>query len=400
MAAKSSIPAALALGCALLAARPARADCAAGSKTKVLGLPVWSTSPNEGNTWGAMPILLHVCETGNTEWILAPSVTWNSVIHYSGTVRWYVYPDPDTTVVVFASASTHINYLAFATLQRVPHAVGRWTDEAELHLERDAFARFYGIGDDTPASAQSSYTARRAFARERRGLNLMKDFNLGLTLEIDHDGVDDTGVPGLPLSPEQFPDAPGMRASSTLLSEGLDVRYDDRVGGDYADRGIRLDAWGTVVEGLSGSPSFLRGGVQANAIVPELSRLSGAARFYWNAVSSADAPFYDQSMLGGQDLMRGFIEGRFVDRQAWTLELEQRVRVLRTHLFGVTADWRVDPFVATGQVFHSFDGALSHPRLAAGVGLRAFVHPRLVGRIDLADGGEGLSVYVAIGYPY
>ena len=34
------------------------------------------------------------------------------------------------------------------------------------------------------------------------------------------------------------------------------------------------------------------------------------------------------------------------------------------------------------------------------VGLRAFVRPNVVGRIDLAAGGEGLKVYVEIGYPY
>jgi hypothetical protein len=66
----------------------------------------------------------------------------------------------------------------------------------------------------------------------------------------------------------------------------------------------------------------------------------------------------------------------------------------------VVADWRADPFVAAGQVFSSLGRALSRPRLTTGVGLRAFIHPNLVGRVDLATGGEGLSVYVEIGYPY
>jgi hypothetical protein len=34
------------------------------------------------------------------------------------------------------------------------------------------------------------------------------------------------------------------------------------------------------------------------------------------------------------------------------------------------------------------------------VGLRAFVHPNIVGRVDLATGGEGTKAYVEIGYPY
>jgi hypothetical protein len=53
-----------------------------------------------------------------------------------------------------------------------------------------------------------------------------------------------------------------------------------------------------------------------------------------------------------------------------------------------------------GQVFRDLGGALSRPRLTGGVGLRAVVAPSLVGRVDLASGGEGLSVYAEIGYPY
>jgi hypothetical protein len=66
----------------------------------------------------------------------------------------------------------------------------------------------------------------------------------------------------------------------------------------------------------------------------------------------------------------------------------------------VTADWRLDPFVGLGQVFGATDRALSHPRVAAGVGFRALVRPNVLGRVDVATGGEGWKVYVEIGYPY
>jgi hypothetical protein len=83
----------------------------------------------------------------------------------------------------------------------------------------------------------------------------------------------------------------------------------------------------------------------------------------------------------------------------WTAELEQRIRAVRMHLFGVVTDWHVDPFVTVGQVFDHL-GQLDNPQLAAGIGLRAFVHPNIVGRVDLAEGGEGLKIYVEIGYPF
>lgn len=375
-------------------------DCGKPLETQTVPLPVWGTDPNEGNTWGAMPVFIHVCPADQrTHWILAPSLTWNSIIHYSGTVRFYDYPDPDTTLSVVASVSTRINYNLLVIWQRVPTAQGAWTDEATVRVQRTAFDRFYGLGPDAPAGAESSYTGARALATVRRGMNLLGPFNAGLSVGAEYDGIEDRGVMGLPLAPEMFPGTPGMAGASTLW-QGVDVRYDDRVGGDFAEQGIRLEASAAVVEGLQRSPTFLRFGAQARGVWPELSWLSGAARAAWSDVTDANAPFYLQSELGGSYLMRGFGEGRFIDRQSWTVEAEQRIRLLRTHVAGVVADWRLDPFVAAGQVFGDFADAVSRPQTAVGVGLRAFVHPNIVGRVDLATGGEGTKAYVEIGYPY
>jgi hypothetical protein len=380
--------------------RRAMADCAQALDTRTIPLPVWSTSPNEGDTWGAMPVFIRVCPADQrTQWILAPSLTWNSVIKYTGTLRFYDYPDPDTAFTLVASPSTNINYQLFAIWQRLPEAPGAWTTEATLRVERNVFDRFFGLGPDTLSSAETSYTGVRQLMNARRGVNVIEHLNIGASIGIEHDSVEDRGVPGLPLAPDVVPDAPGMRGAS-LFWQGLDIRYDDRRGGDFAERGIRLEASGAVVEGLSGSPTFLRLGAQARGIVPELSWLSGAARAAWSEVTSADVPFYQQSELGGSYLLRGFTTGRFVDRQLWTIEAEQRIRLVRTRIFGVVADWRVDPFVAVGQVFGDWDRALSRPRMAVGAGLRAFVRPNVLGRVDIATGGEGTKIYVEIGYPY
>jgi hypothetical protein len=350
-----------------------------------------------------MPVFLRVCPEGvRTESIIAPSATWNSVIHATATLRWYYYPTDDTSLTVIASASTRINYNALVLWQRLPADRGRWTDEVTLRLQRSAFYRFFGLGPDTAASAETSYTGFRAYATARRGINVAPHLNLGILLGIERDGVEAIGVPNLPLSPVVFPDAPGMRGAS-LLWQGVSLRYDHRsggAGGDYALRGLRAEISGAIVEGLAGSPTFFRAGLQVSGIVPELAWLSGAGRLAWSAVTSPEVPFYQQSRLGGSFLLRGFTQDRFIDRQSWTIDLEQRIRLLQTHIFGVVTDWRVDPFVTAGQVFGGLDQAFSNPRLAVGIGLRAFVHPNVVGRIDLAEGGEGVKAYVEIGFPY
>jgi hemolysin activation/secretion protein len=187
---------------------------------------------------------------------------------------------------------------------------------------------------------------------------------------------------------------------STILGQGLDLRYDSRPRGEYSDRGFYAGAAAGPIEGLDGSPGFLRASVRLRGLIPETSWLGGAARFDWTFVSTPQAPFYDQSTLGGAFLMRGFTEDRFIDQNAWTVELDQRIRILETHIYGVTADWRIDPFVAVGQVYRGMPQAFSHPRVTGGVGFRAFVHPNVLGRVDVATGGEGIKVYVEIGYPY
>jgi hypothetical protein len=171
---------------------------------------------------------------------------------------------------------------------------------------------------------------------------------------------------------------------ATLLWQGASLRYDDRQGGDYAERGVGAELSAEIVEGLAGSPTFWRTRAQVSGILPELRGLSGAARIAWSTVSSAEAPFYQQSKLGGSFMLRGFTLDRFIDRQAWIAEVEQRIRIFRTHIYGVETDWRMDR-CHRGQVFGASTGP-PHPRLAVGLGLRSW--PNVVGRVDLPPAAE------------
>jgi hypothetical protein len=392
----------LPLGC-LLAGAGARAsaECAGTVGTRIIPLPVYATLPNEGDTFGFMPVFLRVCDAnGRTQSIIAPSVTWNDVIHWTGTFRLYHYPSEDRTLTFIASGSTRINSGVLFLWQDLPTQAGDATTEIEVRWQRSAFYRFFGIGPDTPENYESSYTRVRAHANARRGLNLGGGWNAGGTVLLHVDDVQDLGVPGLPLSKRMFPDTPGMGASA-ILGQTVDMRFDSRPNREYSDRGFFADAAAGIVEGLSGAPAlYFQGAVRLRFLHPELGFIAGAARFDWTAVSTSRAPFYDQSTLGGAFLLRGFTEDRFIDENAWTLEVEQRIRVLQTDVYGVTADWRIDPFIAVGQVYGPLSQAFSRPRVAGGLGFRAWVHPNVVGRIDVANGGEGWKVYVEIGYPY
>jgi hypothetical protein len=384
----------------LFLARPALAICDGTLGTRPIPLPIYATLPNEGSTFGFMPVLLRVCDqTGRTESILAPSVSWNEVIRWTATVRSFSYPTDDQTLIFVASASTRINSNLLLRWDDIPRGEGRLTREVEVRWERSAFYRFFGIGADTRGDGETSYTRLRAHADARLGLNLGTSWNAGATLAFHRDAVQDLGVPGLPLSRRVFPDVPGMGGSGTLWGV-VDLRYDSRPNRQYSDGGLSFDGSFGLVEGFLGSPAFARGGALVRALLPELSWLTAAARLDTSFVSTSRAPFYDQSSLGGAFLLRGFTSDRFIDQNAWTVEVEERVRVLELRILGVTADVRVDPFVAVGQVFGGFHQAFASPHVTTGLGFRAFVHPNVLGRVDVATGGEGLDVYVELGYPY
>lgn len=408
MLAEASLPArrhALLVALLLLVARAAlaqeQAGCERDLSTRVVPLPVYATLPNEGNTFGLMPVFLRVCDpTQRTQSIIAPSFTWNDVIHWTGSFRWYFYPTDTESFTLVASLSTRINSGLLLIWQDLPLESGRLTSEITGRFQRSAFYRFFGTGPLTRAEDESSYTRVRAFVEARRGVNLGGTWNLGLSAFLRRDLAQPLGVPGLPISTRAFAGAPGMDGSSAA-GQSLDIRYDTRPRGDYSDTGVFAQALAGVVEGLSHSPAYVQGRAEVRALWREPGPLSGSARGFWSGVSSARAPFYLQSSLGGSFYLRGFTEDRYIDQAAWTVELEQRVRLFQTRIYGVLADWRVDPFVAVGQVYGGAEhDPFSHPQITGGVGFRAFVHPNVLGRVDVASGGEGIKVYVELGYPY
>jgi hypothetical protein len=382
-----------------LSTRAAAATCPV-VRTQLIPLPVYATLPNEGSTYGAMPVFLRVCdENERTQSIIAPSLTFNDVIKGTGTFRVYHYPTDDRALTFVASVSTRINSNVLLQWRDLTREEGALTGEVEARWERSVFYRFFGIGPDTGDGAETSYTRIRLHGGGRIGLNLAPGWNAGIIGLVHHDDVQDIGIPGLPISPRVFPGVPGM-TGSTILGQLLDVRFDARPNGDYSERGFFADAAVGPIEGISGSPAFLRAQVFLRGLLKEAEWVTGAARLDWTYVSSPGVPFYDQSTLGGAFLLRGFTLDRFIDQNAWTAEVEQRIRLLTTHIFGVNADWRIDPFVGVGQVYGGATHPFSHPRWTTGVGFRAWVHPNVLGRVDVATGGEGIKVYVELGYPY
>ena len=368
--------------------------------TKFIALPIYATEPTEGNTFGILPVFLKVRrDDQSTAAIYAPSVSWNAVINTTATLRWFDYPSETQSFTLIPTVSTNVNYGLLANWKSHPREVGEWSDDDLFRAQRSIFFRFFGIGQDTPESAQSSYTRLWSTVILRHGLNIAPYLNLGATLEARRDIVQNETVPDLPASPDVFAGTPGM-GGGAMIGESVDIRFDTRKNEDYSSDGFLARAAAGPYQGLSQCPDYAKFEFESRALFKELSWLEGAGRMYWHHVTSSQVPFYYQSSLGGEYLLRGFIDDRFIDQGAWEAEFEQRILLFQTHIYGVTTDWRVDPFVAVGRVYGSQGGVFQNPAVSSGVGFRAYVHPNVVGRVDFATGGEGWNIYVDIGYPY
>jgi hypothetical protein len=108
-------------------------------------------------------------------------------------------------------------------------------------------------------------------------------------------------------------------------------------------------------------------------------------------VQLGQAPFYDLAMLGGQDLLRGYYEGRYRDSALLALQAEYRLPLV----------WRLSGVVHAG-LGQVADNPLRLgervPKWALGPGLRLVLNTdeRLNLRADLGVCSEGYGVYVGI----
>lgn len=375
-------------------ARPARA------KTRIFPLPMYTTVPNEGNTFGFMPVFLRTAgEEAGIQAITAPSLSWNRSAGITGTYRYFRYLNPVRAWRFLISGSTNINRSIWFQYDDDRRDEGTSTVNVLVRVRRNLFYRYFGLGPDSSRDAESSHTRLASVVVGRWGRNLTRDWNLGAFLEFRGDRPERHTIGDLPATQDLHPDAPGL-SGAALVRQGASLRYDTREGGDYAVQGVVSELTASIAEGIVGAGVYGQVTWHTRALLREASFLQLAGRVYWTQLlGGSEVPFYDQATLGGELLLRGFPEDRFIDRGAWTVELEQRVRVVESRLFGVLSHWRIDPFVAAGQVYGE-QAPWSHVRLAAGAGLRVWVSPNVLGRIDLAYAGEGIRAYVVLGYPF
>lgn len=283
--------------------------------------------------------------------------------------------------------------------------------------------RFFGLGDDSRASDETSYEDK------------VFDIDLGVEQALPEPGGDwvlsagaraefhelaPGAVDGDPTTDQSFPELFSNAEHSDLGWLRLGLRWDTRDsqvqpysgwriglhtdsallqrGGDVGAR-FGLDARHT----LRTPPLFHDGGDRREENPPT----DTIVLVLETSTTAGDLPFFALPSLGGSERLRGFIAGRYRDRSHWFAGGEWRLWVVpRGFRVPYTRAIRVErlglaPFAEVGSVADQWDDLFSStPRPSYGVGLRIALERSTLFRVDFGFGGEGLNLAARVGLAF
>jgi outer membrane protein assembly factor BamA len=376
---------------------------AADSSYSFFPLPAFGTDPNEGNTYGILPVLMTKDEQGQVRSIIAPSVTWNEIRGWTGTFRYFLYASALERLEMIGSYSEKIDREAKLQYKNLDVFGGRFHTDFQLVYERVSSVRFFGIGPESKQSNETNMTLETAGGYALFGVNITPTMRLSLGETLQRFDVARGGVKGLPFTGDLFPDLPGIQGA-TVHAQRIALIRDTRDSLTTPTEGLYLSLFGEASSELLGSDAdYLKGGVEARYLRPFIDRrLIMVLRGLYEGISGAsNIPFQVLPTLGGVDSLRGFAENRFFGDNRLLLNAELRAKVLKMRVFGVDAEFEVAPFLDLGKVFNSFD-QLIETRFEAtpGLGFRGLAPPSVVGHVEFAFSREGPAIYVGLDYPF
>ncbi len=258
------------------------------------------------------------------------------------------------------------------------------------NLSFQAFPSLYfGIGPDTPKTNEEEFSYRQILV-EPIFLKqvLIKHLFLGAGIRYNRISKVEPEPDGLLVASDQ----PGSLGSNSVGVQ-LAMVYDSRDNLLNAQEGMYIE----FTHGFYGK---VLGGTQKY----ELTRFD--LRFFKKAFnnpksivgfqfithfSNGNTPFQEMGRLGGDEIMRGYFEGRYTDRHLIATQFEWRQKLSR--LWGVVA------FAGVGGVAPSIDKfSIANTRPSAGVGFRFLVdpHENLNIRLDFGFGQEKVAYYFKI----
>jgi hypothetical protein len=373
-------------------------------------VPYIGTDPNSGTTIGVIPTILVTDENDDIRKIIAPDIVHNPYFGWGVHGRMYNYTSPDEQWSAIGSIYERVQRAFDGEYQ-----VGRlrntnWSFNGSAIYDVDGTPHFYGIGNESPESNETVYTAQQYLVQGQVGYNFNHTWQLQYTARFEGVDVLPGTLASVPSIETRFPRALGEGMNKQLLNR-LSLVYDTRDDIIIPSKGAELIAYGGVAsrEGILNDSLYTETGFDGRAFFPVMEKTVIAAHLALRYLLSAhDVPFWELSSLGGDDAviggnqpLRGFGDGRFYDRDSFSSSVEFRRNVATFHAVATQVEIELAPFVDVGRVFdRAGESPFEQLHKVYGVGFRGLARPYVVGFVDIGYGSEGAAVFTGINYPF
>jgi outer membrane protein assembly factor BamA len=325
----------------------------------------------------------------SADWLVLPYASYAPDTKVAGglVVGYYLPEQPGGTASSVQSTLT-VTQRRQLIVQVTPELYlndGRWRVQGEGQASHYPNS-YFGIGGDTPRSAEESYTARYAFLDGTVQRRVRPNLRVGPRLLVRADAVRDPEVEDGDIAQGRVAGADGGFTAGL----GLSLFWDGRNSLYYPTTGTYAEIVTTLHSAAWGSDyTFGRIKTDVRGYRP-LGPGVVTGQFYTESVVGT-APFQQLPLLGGSSRMRGYREGRFRDKVYWTAQAEYRVPLF----------WRfkATAFASVGEVGPRIGSSIVEDvEVAVGIGGRLrFTEDGVHGRLDLAWSPTGIEPYVSLG---
>jgi outer membrane protein assembly factor BamA len=364
-------------------------------------LPIFTTDPNERQTYGALLAIIDARE-GAFRSLLVPYATYNPLLGVAASVHYERFFNHETKFDTDLSQSTR-NQAFYRLRYSTPNLFDpRYLLQAFGVYENDRTARFFGIGADSQEQNETNYTLRQVGGELTFGRRLQPELIASLTERIRYVTIRRGAVDSLPFLQDAFTNVPS-EDGSFVWAHRLALTYDSRDSYIAPTRGGYGQIFVEVADEAIGSQaSFVRYGLEGRKLWPHFGgRLVAVVRGLLERVDGSDLPFFELSELGGDETLRGFGENRFLDEGRVLINAEERIKVFHIDYGNVRTDIELAVFGEAGRVFKNFhDLGSGKIQAVVGGGIRFLAASQIVAKIDVGVGSEGIAVFTGLDYPF
>ena len=401
----------LAVSTGMLRPSAAPAFIPVGENKTLVPIPEIIADPNEGTTLGVLAALLMVDDKGNLERMIAPDVRYNDNTGVYPSIRYFDYSLPQQRIFLQAGKATRLGEYFEATYSGERLLNGWLNVRGRAFHENDPFERFYGFGNNTPNSAETNYLSDNTVMLGTAMVNATDAWQAGLQARVRVVRVRRGGVSSV----QQLVDDPALKKApgvdgATIVGPRFSIRYDTRDDTIQSSQGHLAEASTEIIDtALGASASYLRYGFEERSFAPlrpDKGVILATQAVLEYLQHGNQAPFFDQSSIGGIHSLRGFGTDRYVDNDRFFARGELRCAVWNapewfTRQFQVNGHLEAAPFFETGRVFGtSRTFPLENLHFVGGTGFRAVIPPQLVAYLDLGTTGDGVAIFTGVDYPF